>query len=65
MSSFIGRPLKECIEYCRKNKIEFVIEFNSLTTNCDEKLLEDFVVKIEQVNQNSIKIIASKFKIEV
>ena len=65
MPSFIGEPLQNCIDFCIKNKIAYVVEYNSLTDNCDKSVLKDFVVKIEQTNNNSIKIIASKFKIEV
>ena len=58
MPSFIGLPLKKCIEFCEKNNIKYIIEYNSLTTNCDENELQDFVVNVVQLYNNYFKIIA-------
>ena len=64
MPSFIGKPLKECIEFCNNNNIKYSVEYNSLT-KIDEKLLTAFVVKVTTIKKNEVKIVASKFKLEV
>ncbi len=62
MPSFIGRPLKDCITYCNKNGLEFIVKYNSCTK--DEENLTDFVIKT-YMEENKLIIVASKFKIEV
>lgn len=62
MPSFIGKPLKDCVDYCNNNGLEYVVNYNTYTEN--EPNLKDFVVKTSLKN-NKVIIVASKFKLEV
>ncbi len=61
MQNFIGLPLSQVIEYCKKNNLEYEIIINSYS---QDECTEFFVTNMRMKN-NLIEITVSKFKIEV
>ena len=63
MQSFIGKPLSDCVAYCKENNLEFSVIINSNLKE-NEQGYKDFVVSVKE-EKGKVIIIASKFKIEV
>lgn len=63
MNSFVGKPLNLLEEYCKKNKIKYIVSENSFSNDAGNNM-KYFVVGILK-REELIEIIVSKFKIEV